>query len=144
MPLMMSSLCNSCLCMSLPQDNTNWNMVTIIILQSTSDTKKLSTTDVTTHLRQEYSHLTGSESTDSALAMCTGKTSKLANKSNKHCTYEPCCKQGHLEANCWMKKHGQNKQDEGNSKRRTRKGRRLLWKPRLSSFPSLHQTYCGK
>ena len=36
--------------MSLPQDNTNWNMVTIVILQSTSDTKKLSTTDVTTSL----------------------------------------------------------------------------------------------
>ena len=77
--------------MSLPQDNTNWN-VTIIILQSTSDTKKLSTTDVTTHLMQEYSCLTSSESTDSALASCTGKTSKSANKLNKHCTYKPCHK----------------------------------------------------
>ena len=72
--------------MSLPQDNINWNMVTIIFLQSTSDTNKLKTSDVTTCLMQEYSHLTGSVSTYSALAVCTGKTSKLANKSNKHCT----------------------------------------------------------
>ena len=91
--------------MSLPQDNTNWNMVIIIILQSTSDIKKLTTTNVTTCLMQEYSCLTGSESTDSTLAACTGKTLKLANKSNKHCTYKPCCKQGHLEADCQMKKH---------------------------------------
>ena len=31
--------------MSLPQDNTNWNTVTIILLQFMSDTKKLKTSD---------------------------------------------------------------------------------------------------
>ena len=115
-------MCNSCLC-PFSQDNTNWN---IVILQSTSDTKKLSTTDVTTHLMQEYSCLTGSESTDSALAACTGKTSKSANKLNKDCTYKPCRKQSHLEADCWMKKHEQNKQDEGNSKEKDKKGKKTV------------------
>ena len=83
--------------MSLPQDNINWNTVTIILLQSTSDTNKLKTSDVITRLMQEYNRLTGSESTDLALAACSGTTSKSANKSNKRCTYKPCCKQGHLE-----------------------------------------------
>ena len=101
--------------MSLPQDNVNWNTVTIILLQGTSDSRKLSTTDVITCLLQEYSHLTGSESTDSALAAHAGKSSKPANKSNKHCTYKPCRKKGHLEADCRMKKCDQNKQDEGSS-----------------------------
>ena len=110
--------------MSLPQDNTNKNMVTIIILQSTSDTKKLSTTNVTTCLMQEYSHLTSSESTDSVLAACTGNRSKSANK--KHCTYKPCCKQGHLKANCQMKKHEKNKQDEGSSKEKDKKGKKTV------------------
>ena len=63
--------------MSLPQDNTNWNMVTIVLLQATSDTKKLTTTDVTTRLMQEYSRLIGSESTDSALAARTCKGTTL-------------------------------------------------------------------
>ena len=66
--------------MSLPQDNVNWNIVTIVLLQGTSDNRKLSTTDVITCLLQEYSHLTGSESTDSALAAHAGKSSKPANK----------------------------------------------------------------
>ena len=76
--------------MSLPQDNVNWNMVTIVLLQGTSDNRKPSTTDVIMYLLQEYSHLTSSESTDSALAAHAGKSSKPANKSNKHCTYKPC------------------------------------------------------
>ena len=112
--------------MSLPQDNVNWNTATIILLQSTSDTKKLSTTDVITCLMQEYSCLTSSESTDSALAEHTSKTSKSANKLNKHCTYKPCCKQGHLEAECQMKKHDQNKQDEGSSKEKDKKGKKTV------------------
>ena len=102
--------------MSLPQDNVNWNTVTTILLQGTSDNRKLSTTDVITCLLQEYSRLTGSESTDSALAAHAGKLSKPANKLNKHCTYKPCQKKGHLEADCQMKKCDQNKQDEGSSK----------------------------
>lgn len=75
------------------------------------------------HLIQKYSCLTSSESTDSAFAMCTGKTSKSA-KLNKCCTYKLCCKQGHLEADCQMKKCDQNKQDD--QRKRTRKERRLL------------------
>ena len=97
--------------MSLPQDNVNWNTVTIVLLQSTSDTKKLKTSDVTTRLMQEYSHLTGSESTDSALAVRTGKTSKTASTSVK-CTYKPCGKPGHTEAECWKKKRNLEKQKE--------------------------------
>ena len=110
--------------MSLPQDNVNWNTVTIILLQDTSDNRKLSTTDVITYLLQEYSHLTGSESTDSALAAHAGKSSKLANKSNKYCTYKPCHKKGHLEADCRMKKCDQNKQDKGSSKEK--KGKKTV------------------
>ena len=91
-----------------------------------SDTKKFSTIDVTTHLMQEYSCLTGSESTDSALATCTGKTSKSANKSNKDCTYKPCHKQGHLDTDCWIKKHDQSKQDEESSKEKDKKGKKIV------------------
>ena len=112
--------------MSLPQDNVNWNMVTIILLQVTYDTKKLYTIDITTCLMQEYCHLTSSESTDSALAACVTKSSKLATKSNKSCTYKPCQKQGHLEADCWMKKCNLNKQDEGSSKGKEKKDRRTV------------------
>jgi transposase InsO family protein len=109
--------------MSLPQDNINWNTVTIVLLQSTSDTNKLKTSDVITRLMQEYNRLTGSESTDSALAARTGTTSKSANKSNKRCTYKPCRKQGHLEVDCRMKKRDLNKQDEGSSKEKDKKGK---------------------
>jgi len=106
--------------MSLPQDNINWNTVTIVLLQSTSDTNKLKTSDVTTRLMQEYSRLTGSESTDSALAARAGKS---ATKSNKRCTYKPCRKQGHLEVDCYMKKRDQKQKDEGSSKEKEKKGK---------------------
>jgi Zn-finger protein len=109
--------------MSLPQDNVNWNTVTIVLLQSTSDTNKLKTSDVITRLMQEYNRLTGSESTDLALAARTGTTSKSANKLNKRCTYKPCHKQGHLEVDCRMKKCDLNKQDEGSSKEKDKKGK---------------------
>ena len=109
--------------MSLPQDNINWNMVTIVLLQATSETKKLSTTDVTTRLMQEYSRLTGSESTDSALAAHAGK-SKQTSKSGKWCTYKPCHKKGYTEDECRMKKRDQGKQDSGNSKEK--KGKKTV------------------
>ena len=110
--------------MSLPQDNINWNIVTIILLQATSETKKLSTTDVTTRLMQEYSRLTGSESTDSALAAHAGK-SKQTSKSGKWCTYKPCHKKGHTEDECRMKKRDQGKQDSGNSREKKKEKRAI-------------------
>jgi len=111
--------------MSLPQDNINWNTVTIVLLQATSESKKLSTTNVTTRLMQEYSRLTGSKSTDSALAACAGKSSKQTSKSGKWCTYKPCHKKGHTEDECRMKKRDQGKQDSGNS-REKKKERRAI------------------
>ena len=106
--------------MSLPQDNTNWNMVMIVLLQATSNTNKLSTTNVTTHLMQECSCLTSSESTDSALAVHTTKSSKSATTTVK-CTYRPCRKPGHTEAECQKKKCNLEKQVSGNFKEKERR-----------------------
>ena len=88
----------------------------IVLLQATSDTNKLSTTDVTTCLIQEYSHLTSSESTD----MHTTKSLKSATTTVK-CTYRPCYKPGHTEAECQKKKHNLEKQDSGNFKEKERR-----------------------
>ena len=62
--------------MSLPRDST-WETLVVVLLQSTSDTNKLKISDVTTRLMQEYCHLTGTESIDSALTTHTGKSLKL-------------------------------------------------------------------
>src|SRR6266567_3866279 len=74
--------------MCLPCDST-WEALVVILLQSTSDTNKLKTSNVTTHLMQEYRRLTGTESIDSTLTTCTGKSSKPP-KAQVRCTYKPC------------------------------------------------------
>ncbi len=85
--------------MSLPRDST-WETLVVVLLQSTSDTNKLKTSNVTTRLMQEYCCLTSTESIDSALTTRAGKSSKLP-KAQVRCTYKPCCKSGHTEAECW-------------------------------------------
>jgi len=100
--------------MSLPHDST-WETLVVVLLQSTSDTVKLKTSDITVRLMQEYNRLTGSESTDSALAAHAGKLSKMP-KAKTKCTYAPCGKSGHTEAQCWRKKRDLENQDSGNSK----------------------------
>ena len=100
--------------MSLPHDST-WETLAVVLLQSTSDTIKLKTSDVTVRLMQEYNRLTGGESADSALAARTGKSSRPS-KAKIKCTYAPCGKPGHTEAKCRMKKRDLENKDSGNFK----------------------------
>jgi hypothetical protein len=104
--------------MSLPHDST-WETLVVVLLQSTSDTNKLKTSDVTTRIMQEYRRLTGVESTDSALAARAAKSSK-SSKTQVKCTYRPCRKLGHTEAECFKKKKHENG-DSGNSKEKEKK-----------------------
>jgi len=53
--------------MSLPQDST-WETIIVLLLQSASETTPLSTTIVSMKLMQEYCRITGGEQANSALA----------------------------------------------------------------------------
>ena len=59
---------------SLPQDST-WETIIVVLLQSASDTTPLSTTIVSTKLMQDYCCITGAEHADSVLAARQAKLS---------------------------------------------------------------------
>ena len=87
--------------MSLSQDST-WETVIVVLLQSASKTTPLSTTIISTKLMQEYRRITGGEHADSALAAREAKLSSSLSKAKKRCNY--CKFTGHIEVQCHKKK----------------------------------------
>src|ERR1700761_8954379 len=78
----------------------------VALLQSVTDTNKLSSNDVISRLMQEYCHLTGADAAaDSALlAKNTGvKSSFTASGSKKRCRYCRYCR--HVKNDCQKKQH---------------------------------------
>ena len=71
-------------------------------------------------LCKRYRRLTGAESANSALAARSGKSSKLP-KAKVKCTYKPCRKTGHTEAECWKKKRDLENEDSGSLKEKEKK-----------------------
>ena len=87
--------------MLLPQDST-WETIVVVLLQSSSNTTPLSTTIVSTKLMQEYRHITGGEHADSVLTACQANSSSSSLKAKKQCNY--CKFMGHIEVECCKKK----------------------------------------
>jgi gag-polypeptide of LTR copia-type len=102
------------LLMSLPRPSL-WETITVTLLQSASDSKKLSTHDVSARLLQEAARLTGSASTatsDSALlTKDKAKGQKSKDKKRPKCKYWKYS--GHTEDQCWRKEA-----DEAKERRR--------------------------
>ena len=87
--------------MPLPHDST-WELLTVALLQSTSDTNPLTAADVTSHLMQEYCCLESTDGADSAmLAARYGRSTKPPDKRKKcdHCDFK-----GHIIEECQMRK----------------------------------------
>ena len=103
--------------MLLPCKST-WETLIAVLLQSTSDNKPLTTTDVTMQLMQEHCHL-NSNDTDSALAACSTKKAGSSKRSKCQCGY--CKKLGHTENECWKKKRDQENDDGKNLKEKKKK-----------------------
>ena len=105
--------------MSLPHDSA-WETLVITLLQSTSDTKPLTTTDVTSRLMQEFHRISGTYSSDSALltslAHHKSKPGKKK-KSSEKCSF--CSYLGHNEHESRKKK----KEEEEKAKSEGNRGR---------------------
>ena len=106
--------------MSLPCDST-WETLVITLLQSTSDTKPLTSADITSCLMQEYRRISGTNSSDSALLTSSSrqksKSGKKKKKSGNKCSF--CGYLGHNEHECRKKK----KEEEEKAKSEGNRGR---------------------
>jgi hypothetical protein len=85
--------------MGLPHD-TNWETITIVLIQAHSDPGKLTVEDVTVWLTAEWCHTTGTPESEEALAAHTSAPAKSVKK--KRCKY--CKAVGHLIGECQKKK----------------------------------------
>ena len=101
--------------MGLPRD-TNWETITIVLIQAHSDPGKLTVKDVTARLTAEWRRITGTPESEEALAAHTSTPAKAVKK--KRCKY--CKAVGHLIDECRKKKA---KDDEERKEKTSRKAK---------------------
>jgi hypothetical protein len=92
--------------MSLPRDST-WETLVVALLQSITDSHKLTCADVVSRLTQEYRRLTATDTATHAalLAKRRGARSSSATAGSKKFRCRYCTYRGHVEAQCQKKQH---------------------------------------